>query len=251
MKYFIIALLFLTFTGCAVVGPGERGVRITLGSVSDTPKEPGPYLWIPFIMGMAKVDVQLQKSEEESSAASKDMQEVTAHVAVNWSVQPDQVVKVYQRIGDESEVLSRVIIPAVNEVMKTAMAQMTAEEALTKRAQLKDTIDTGLRSRLTAYGITMTDVSIVNFKYSDSFEKAIEEKQVAEQKAQQASYEAQQATQEAKAQVNRAEGQAKAQGMLQQSLTAAILQQRAIDKWDGKLPVYMNGSAPLPFLNVK
>jgi prohibitin 1 len=243
----ITSILF--YTGCSVVGPGERGVRISLGTASDDPKPPGAYLWIPFLLGMEKLDIQIQKSDIKSTAASKDMQDVHAEVAINWSLAEENVVRTYKEIGSEWYVENRILVPAVNEVMKAATAKRTAEEVLTHRLEMKKDIDDGLIQRLKQYGITLHDVSIVNLKFSEGFTHAIEEKQIAEQQAQQASYIAQKATQEAKAEVERAKGQAEAQRLVQTSTTAAILQQRAIEKWDGHFPTYMGGT--LPFVSFK
>lgn len=249
MKYVILALVL---SGCSVIGPGERGVRFYFGKASPTVAQPGAYVWCPFFAGMKRFNVQVQKSEVESGAASKDMQEIVTHVAVNWSISADRVYEILNNVGDEDDILSRIITPAVNEVMKQASAKRTAEESLSKRLEMKSDIDEMLKARLAQYGVTLHDVSIVNFKYSTEFMQAVERKQVAEQKAKEAEYVAQKAIQDAKAEVNRARGQAEAQQLTRQSLTREILQNKIIEKWDGKFPVYMSGNNNLPImLNVK
>lgn len=249
MKRVLVIALLLSLNACSVVGPGERGLRVSFGKVSQDVLEPGAYVWIPFFLGMQKIDVQIQKSEIESSAASKDMQEITSHVAVNWSINPEALVNTYKNVGDEGEVYARIITPAVNEVMKSAAAKFTAEEVLTKRMEMKLAIDDGLKNRLATYGVKLYDVNIVNLKFSSEFAKAIEAKQVAEQEAQQEVYVAQKAKQEAFAQIERAKGEAEAQRLVKATITAEILKQRAIEKWDGKFPQFM-GSGAMPFLNV-
>lgn len=249
MKY--LAVIAVLVSGCSIVGPGERGVRISLGSVSERPKEPGAYFWFPVVVGMAKMNVQTQKTDIETSSASKDMQEILATIAVNWSLAPEDVVRVYQEAGDEDDIRRKILMPAIQEAMKSATAQRTAEECLTKRIELKNNIDEALAIRLTKYGIKMHDVSIIDLKFSKEFTEAIERKQIAEQDAKQAEYVAMKATQEAKAEVERAKGQNEAQRLLQSTTSSAILQKAAIDKWNGVLPVYMSGSAPMPFLNLK
>ena len=73
MKFLIVLFSICFFLlSCSIIGPGQRGVRIMLGTTSDKFKEPGPYLWFPFILAMAKVDVQIQKSEATAESASKD-----------------------------------------------------------------------------------------------------------------------------------------------------------------------------------
>lgn len=251
MKQILALLLASVFlSGCSVISPGDRGVRITLGKASNEVLTPGAYLWVPFIMGIAKVDVQVQKSEVETTAASKDMQPIATKVAVNWSISPDQVVDIYKKLGDEDEIYHRIIAPAVSEVLKASMAQLTAEEILLRRLDLKKSIDAGLKDRLGAYGVSATDVSFINLTFSEQFTRAIEEKQIAEQQSKQAQYVADKAIKDAQAQVNLATGQAQSQKLLQSSITPGILQKMAIEKWDRKFPTYMMGSQ-LPFLNVK
>lgn len=250
MKKLGLLLVTVMLSACAVVGPGQRGVRVTLGSVSDDVKPSGAYFWVPFVYSIKKINVQIQKGQIEATAASKDMQDIHATVAVNWSLSPENVVKTFKEIGDEEDVENRILTPAVNEVLKAATAQRTAEEILTHRLEMKKNIDEQLAERLKQYGITMHDVSIVNLKFSDGFTQAIEHKQIAEQQAKQASYVAEKATQDAKAEVERAKGQAAAQNLIRSTMTKEILQQRAIEKWDGKFPQVM-GSGALPFLNLK
>lgn len=249
MKQIFFMATVLILTGCTITGPGERGVRVSMGSASDEIYEPGPHLWFPFFSRVHNVDVQLQKSDVTTSAASQDMQEITTELAINWQLDPGKVSATFKNIGDEGDVYSRVIVPAVSEVLKAETANHSAEDILKNRIKLKNQIDNGLKGRLTQYGIAVTDISIVHLNFTKGFEEAIEHKQIAEQRAKQASYEAEKATQDAKAEVERAKGTSQAQALLKQTITKEILQQRAIEKWDGKFPQFM-GSSALPFINV-
>lgn len=249
MKKLILIATMLGLTACSVVGPGERGLRVSLGSVSDEAKPSGAYLWIPFIYGMKTINVQLQKSDVKTGAASQDMQEITTEIAVNWSINPEMVVNMYKKIGDENDVFERIIQPAVSEVLKSATSKRTAEQVLTQRMDLKKDIDTGLKERLAGYGVTLNDVSIVNLSFSPEFTKAIENKQVAEQRAKEASYEAMQATETAKATVNKAKGEAEANSLKQKTLTPQLIQYEAVQKWNGALPT-VNAGGATPFLNL-
>lgn len=211
MNKLVGLLLLISFSGCTVIGPGERGIRFYFGKASNDIEEPGAYLWIPFFMGMTKIDVQVQKSEIETSAASKDMQDITTKVAVNWKLAPEKVVQTYKNVGDEEAILQRILVPAVSEVLKASTAKYTAEEILNKRMALKNEIDLGLKERLNAYGIDLFDVSITHLSFTEGFSKAVESKQIAEQRAKEAAYEAEKATQDAKAEIEKAKGQSEAQ----------------------------------------
>lgn len=244
----ILVLAFL-ISGCTVVGPGQRGVSVFYGGASDEVKPPGIYLWIPFVRHVQKINVQVQKSEIQTGAASRDMQDITTSLAINWKLSPEKVVVTYKNVGDEEDILERILQPAVSEVLKAATAQHTAEDILKNRMSLKKSIDDGLKERLAAYGIDLFDVSITHLQFTKGFERAVEEKQIAEQKAKEAAYDADRATQMAKAEVERAKGTANAQRLMKETITQAILQQRAIEKWDGHFPQVM-GSQTLPFLNI-
>lgn len=101
---------------------------------------------------------------------------------------------------------------------------------------------------------------MVDLNFSPEFAKAVEEKQIAEQRAQRAVYIAQEAEQQALAEINRAKGKAEAQRLLAETLKAEggelVLKKEAIEAWKeggAQMPqvLVINGNnAPggLPFL---
>ena len=245
----VLIVLFFVINPFVQIGAGERGVVMNWGQVQDVILSEGLHTRIPFMQSVQKVSVRVQKSDVKTSGASRDLQDVGLELVVNWKINTAKVNKVYQTIGDEKAVLDNIIIPAVSEMAKAATAKKTAEEIITKRQQLKQDIDNLLVTRLANYGIILSDVSIIDIRFSDEFNRAIEAKQVAEQEAKQAIFKAEQAKNDAVARVNMAEGQAKAQQLQQQSLSPELLQKMAIDKWNGSFPTYMGTS--LPFLQLK
>lgn len=96
----------------------------------------------------------------------------------------------------------------------------------------------------------MDDISLVDVSFSPEFAKAIEAKQIAEQEAKRTEFEALKAEKQAIAEVNRAKGQAEAQRLQRLTLTSELLQQQAIEKWDGKFPTVLGGEGVLPFINI-
>lgn len=242
-----IGLMFRPFT---IVNAGERGVVMRFGKVQDAVLDEGIHPIMPIVTSVKRLSVRVQQNSFDADAASKDLQKVSTQLAINWHIDAAQVNKVFQRIGDEKEIVSRIITPAVSEVLKAATAKKTAEEIITKRTDLKEEIDSALESRLAAYGVLVDDVSLVDFTFSPEFSKAIEAKQIAEQEAKQAEFIALKASKEAIADVNRAKGQAEAQRLQRLTLTSELLQKQAIEKWDGRFPTVMGGSGTLPLINI-
>jgi regulator of protease activity HflC (stomatin/prohibitin superfamily) len=245
-----LVLLVAAANPLTIVGPGTRGVLLNFGKVQDTILDEGLHLRIPVVQEIVPFSVRVQKTDILAQVGSKDLQEVKLDVAVNWHADPTRVNEIFQRVGDEVQVVNRILNPAVGEVVKAAAAKKNAEEILTKRPELKAEIDDNLDERLAGYGIILDSVSLLDVDFTREFAAAIEQKQIAEQEAQRAGYVAQKALREAEAEVNRARGRAEAQKLLQETLTPEVLKNKVIEAWDGKFPLVYGGGA-LPFLDAK
>jgi regulator of protease activity HflC (stomatin/prohibitin superfamily) len=244
----IVALIGLN--SFVIINPGEAGVLSILGKAQDGALLEGSHLKPPLISSVDMYDLTVQKFEVPAQSSTKDLQQLTASFAINFRLDPMQVVEIRRKQGTLQNIVSKIIAPQTQESFKIAAARRTVEEAITKRDELKHDFDVALGDRLQKYGIIVLDTSVVDLTFSTEFSKAVEEKQIAEQRAQRAVYIAQEAEQEAEANVNRAKGQAEAQRLLRETLSPEILQRQAIDKWDGKFPLVMGGSNALPFINI-
>ncbi|MBO1350682.1 MAG: prohibitin family protein [Hormoscilla sp. GUM202] len=245
-----ILILATALKPFAIVNAGTRGVVMKFGKVQDVILDEGIHPIMPIVTTIKSLSVRVQKNDIPAAAASKDLQDVKINVALNWSIDPTRVNEVFQQIGDEQQIVLRIINPAVAEVVKAATAKKNAEEIITKRTELKQEIDNQIKERLAPYGLLVQDISLVDVTFSPEFAKAIEAKQIAEQEAKRAEFIAQKATQEAQAEINRAKGQAEAQRLVRQTITPELLQKQAIEKWDGRFPTVMTGNGTLPFINV-
>lgn len=235
----LVALLLLVaifFPPLALINAGERGVLLHLGQVQQVLGE-GIYLIIPIVDTVHKLSVRVQKQQISAEASSKDLQDIFTDVALNWHIIPGAANTIFQQIGDENEVVERIINPAVAEVMKAVIAKYTAEEIITKRGEVKAGIDNSLTTRLATYHIAVDDISLVHIDFSERFSEAVEAKQVAEQEAKRAGFMALKASKEAEAKVNLAKGEAEAQRLVRDTLTPELLHKQTVDKWDGKLPL--------------
>ncbi|MFH7029398.1 MAG: prohibitin family protein [Heteroscytonema crispum UTEX LB 1556] len=231
-----IALITIIFFPFVMVNAGERGVLMKFGEVQDKILGEGLHLIIPIVNTVKKLSVRVQKQESSAEASSKDLQEVYTDVALNWHIVPKEANLIFQQIGDEKEVVDKIINPAVEEVLKAVMAKYTAEEIITKRGEVKAGVDDLLTTRLANYHVAVDDISLVHVHFSERFSDAVEAKQIAEQEVKRADFVALKAVKEAEAKVNLARGEAEAQRLIRETLTPDILQKQTLEKWDGKLP---------------
>ncbi|MBE9006496.1 prohibitin family protein [Fortiea sp. LEGE XX443] len=248
----ITALLFLItilLTPFVIINPGERGVLMQFGEVQKTILAEGIHLIIPIVNTVKKISVKIQKQEIAAEASSKDLQDVFPDVALNWHILPEDVNLIFREIGDEKDVVDKIINSAVEEAVKAVIAKYKAEEIVTKREEVKSGIDEKLTTKLSSYHIAVDDISLVHVNFSDKFSEAVEAKQIAEQDAKRADFIALKAAKQAEVKVNLAKGEAEVNRLLRDSLTDDILTRQAIEKWDGKLPVIMTKDTP-KFLNV-
>lgn len=241
--------LFIVFWPFGTVGAGERGIMLRWGAVTHRVIDEGLYLRIPLMERVVIMDVRIQKEEVEATAASKDLQTVNSKVALNYHLDPTRVTNMYQEVGVEYD--TRLIDPALQESVKSTTAKYTAEELITRREEVRDEIRAHLVSKLESRGILIDDFNIVDFRFSNAFDNAIELKVTAEQSALAAKNKLEQIKFEAEQQVAEARGKAEALRIESAALQSSpqILQLRALEKWDGKLPSVM-GSQATPFIDV-
>ena len=228
-------ILLIGFNSFVIINPGQAGVLSILGKARDGALLEGIHFKPPLVSQVDVYDVTVQKFEVPGQSSTKDLQQLSASFAINFRLDPVQVVKIRREQGTLQNLVAKVIAPQTQESFKIAAARRTVEEAITKREELKSDFDTALGSRLDKYGIIVLDTSVIDLTFSPEFARAVEDKQIAEQKAQRAVYVAEEAEQEAEAEINRAKGKAEAQKLLAETLKAQggqlVLQKEAIEAW--------------------
>lgn len=245
-------ILLSTFT---VVSAGHTGVVSTFGQVSEDVLQEGFHFKAPW-QRVTKMDNRIVKLEVSTEAFSSDLQTVSVNLAVNYRVDTSMSYSIVKNVGTQYEDV--MITPAVNEVMKSIMAQYTAEQSITNRNIISAALLEELNAKLSDSGIHVSDINIIDFDFSDVYVAAIESKQVAEQEKLRAEIEQKQLTMEKEAEADRkvidaeaaanvarieaeaaayaGEKEATANEKIAASLTAPLIEYYKVQQWDGKLP---------------
>lgn len=236
----LVILAIISFFCCfRTIKSGQVGIKTRFGKVVDTQLNEGVNFKLPIIEKIVKMNIQVQKIELTTSSASKDLQDVSMNIAVNYRVVADKSTKLYKNVGKKYEEI--VLQPAIQESIKAVTSKYTAEELITSRGAVsKDCMDT-LEAKVKKYGLTIDNFNITDFNFSAEFNKAIEEKQVAEQKVLTAKQELEKEKIEAEKKLVKAEAEKKANELLNQTLTEEVLTQQFIEKWDGHMPKVTGG----------
>ncbi len=237
-KYLIIIIIvfvFYVFLSCVTtINSGEVGIRVRFGKVVDRPTNEGINLKIPLIETIEKMNVKVQKTEVKTNSSSKDLQDVDISLAVNYRIDKEKAVDLYKNVGKNYEEI--ILEPAIEESIKAVTSKYTAEELITNRSDVSSLCTEELEKKVGKYGIIVNEFNITNFSFSDEFEKAIEEKQVAEQKVLTAKQELEREKINAEKKIVAAEAEKTANELKQKNLTDNIIKEKFIEKWNGELP---------------
>ena len=251
----VIALLILGGSSCTVITAGHTGVVSTFGQVSSDVLQEGLHVKAPW-QSVTKMDNRIVKLEVNTEAFSADLQTVSVNLAVNYRVDKSMSYHIFKNVGKEYEGI--LITPTVNEVLKSVIAGYTAEQSITNRNKISQSIIDGLNEKLNLNGIHVEDINIIDFDFSDTYIDAIEAKQVAEQQKLKAQIEQDQLTMEKSKQAERdiiaanaalevskieaeaveyaGQKEAAANKAISQSLTDELINYYKIQKWNGALP---------------
>lgn len=239
------------FESFTIVPAGHIGVVTTLGEVNMQTLNEGAHFVNP-ISAVRTLEVRVVKAElKNANAGTKDLQVVHSDLVVNYRIDGTKAAHIYKEFGFNLE--DKILSPAINEAFKSITAHYSSEELITKRDEVSKGVITALQAKVGKYGLEISDVSLVNFGFSAEYQRAIEAKVTATQSKLQAEQDLARIEVEAKQAIARAEGKAKAIAIETAAINsqggASYVQLKAIEKWDGKLPVTQLTNST-PFINL-
>ena len=246
----ISALFAIAFGGFYTVEPGFTAIHVRLGKILSQKKESGYYFKIPGIDSIASFDLRIRKAfpDIETKAMSKDLQPVSVGMVVNYKI--DDALKLYQEIGSQFEKI--IIDPFTQESVKAVIAKFTAEDLIQRRHEAKELVIAELAARLKSRFILLVDFNFTHLDFSYEFIKAVEDKQIAEQRAKQAKNLTEKVREEALQTRMRAEAEAFSLNAKKAAVTQELIrlqeieaQVKAIEKWNGVLPNVTGGAVPM------
>jgi prohibitin 2 len=232
----VFIVVVLASTTSYVVEPGTRGVKVTLGKVSDKFLPEGFGLKAPLVTRIVPVTIKQRTSALRAECFSSDLQQVIVDVRVLYRVPEESVVQIYREFaGDPFDSL---IAPRVQEALKEITALASAVKIVTDREDIKQKAIAGARQKIGSI-LFVEDIVIRSIDLSHELEVAIEAKMVAEQEATRARFVQMQTQVEADTAVIRARGEAEAIRIRGEALrlNTAFLRLQIVEKWNGRSPL--------------
>ncbi|MET9930684.1 MULTISPECIES: SPFH domain-containing protein [unclassified Streptomyces] len=241
----VIAGLFSLITSMTyVISAYEVGVPVAFGKVG-SPMTSGLHLKSPFtsVTTFSTRPVDLNLSDKDVVEVRSSQGGVMyAELTVKWAVVPGKSVELYRLAGSEDAIQQRLVFPDSREIVRNVFARYTSEQGYASdREKINAEIGTLVKERLAPRGIDVTTVNLRNVKPSEALQGQIDRKI----QQQQATERATEAARTAKAEADRrrieAEGIARANRILNDSLTDKVLMNQCIDAFKeaaAKNPVY-------------
>lgn len=266
-------LIALLISGCGQVDTGEAGFFTRWGEItSREPLPEGLHMYEPIGTDLITYNIKNQTVRVKTEVFTRDLQAMKLEMSVTFNLNRNKIIDLHAKTGkDYTNIL---IAPTVLNSAKDVLGKMEAGEIVEKRELATKSIYDTIQKVLEVHGINVTLVNITDIDYSDTYEKAVEAKQVAQQEAQREKNETLKIKEQAEQQIVRAEAEAKIKTTMAEAEAKAILvkaeaEAKAIDlknrslasspaiieytlaqQWDGKLPAQMLGNAAVPFINI-
>ena len=271
---FLIAAVWSSFT---IIQPGNVGVVFNRWSGALKTVGQGAAWRVPWITQVQSYPIALrtytmvQRSAEGSAQGddsidlpTKEGQHIRQDISVTYNTSHERAGDVFRsfRGADIADIERTFVRRTIITVSQNAAGQMSLTDLISnQRGLLQTHIQEDLQTEMNKMGFEVDKVNLGASHLPDIIEKQLQQKMAAQQQAQQAEYELQRQQTLAKAKIAEAEGdaqstlvkakaQAEANNLLQQTLSALLIQNKAIERWNGTLPQFTGGGA-IPFLNLK
>jgi regulator of protease activity HflC (stomatin/prohibitin superfamily) len=255
------------------VNSGELAVVKTLGKITGV-RDAGTNFDLWLTTSYQKYDTKVQNVEITTAAYSSDAQTMDVALTLQYQIMPDKVTDIATQYGSLAALQGR-IQSIVIEKTKAVLSSHKAMDIIAQRANISPEVEAAIKEAVNEdYFVSITTVVLTNIDFSDSFEKAVEDKMIAEQAKLKADYENETkiakaeaeaaaklkaaqaeidiATANAEALKIAAQAEAEANKLLTQSLTNEVLESKFYEKWNGELPQVMGeGSAILDIRETK
>lgn len=241
----VVSVLAVSTIG--FIPAGYRGVIYDAGrGVVQTERPEGLTLMVPFWQRLHNVNVRTLVYEYESFIQTKDLQEVTLPLAINYHIDPDAAAQLFQEVGHGY--VETIIQPAAFQASTQAAGLIAAKDIAVSRAELSEGIRAIIEPQLGRHGINVEFVSVKDAVFDESFIAQIKANEIALQRIveserlvavaeNEANATVRTATGEAQAERVRGEGTADANAAIDRSLSPGVLEWQRLTKWNGQLPV--------------
>ena len=251
---FLIGLASFLLYSCAVVRPGEVGVKQRFGKLKGNPKNQGLVFLNPFTTVLVKIPTRTVNKEITLNLPSKEGLNVAAKISILYHVKKENAMNIINEVGRNYETV--LILSTFRSASADVCARFYAKDMHSgKRAEIEQAIKEQMADILKGRGFVIESVLLKSITLPSGLYSAIEAKLRAEQQAQQMEFILQRERKEAERKRIEAEGVRDAQMIIKEGITESNIEWRSLEVLkelssspnskliitDGKTPFLING----------
>ena len=240
-------------SSCAVVNPGEVGVKQKFGAIKGPVRTQGLVLVNPLITELVIVPTRTVNKEIGLNLPSKEGLNVAAEISILYHVKEGSVIDIINEVGLSYE--RTLILSTFRSASADICAKFFAKDMHSgKRSQIESEIKDQMINVLEGRGFVIESILLKSIKLPRGLYSAIESKLEAEQQAQQMEFVLLREIKEAERKRIEAEGIRDAQNIIKEGITDANIQWKSLEDLrelssspnakiiitDGKTPVLIN-----------
>lgn len=239
---------------CAVIRPGEVGIKQKFGKLKGKTKTQGLLFYNPFTSSVVRVPIRTINKEIKLNLPSKEGLNVQAEISILYHIEEDKVSEIIASVGKAYE--RTLILSTFRSASADVCARFYAKDMHSgKRGEIEKEIKTQMAKLLKDRGFNIEAVLMKSITLPKGLYSAIEAKLQAEQAAQQMEFVLQREEKEAERKRIEAQGIRDAQLIIKEGITEGNIQWKSLEVLkeismspnakliltDGKTPVLING----------
>ena len=248
----LILAAITILSSCAIVRPGEVGIKQKLGRLSEKVNPAGPVFYNPFVSKVVRLSIQTNNLELSLNLPSKEGLSIISQISILYKLRPEQTPDIIKNLGVKFE-------PIIANVFRSAGADICSQYFAKdlhsgKRAEIENAIKELMMETLNKQGIQIDAVLMKSIQLPPDLSASIEQKLQAEQDVMRMEFTLKLAQLEADRKIIEAKGTSDAQKIISEGLTAEIIKIRSIEAFielsrsvnskiiitDGKTPFLIN-----------
>ncbi len=225
-------------SACTVIQPGERAVKVSLGTMDRNLLSPGMQTYFPLTDSIHTYSVKQENATGQCEPLTADQQPISITFNVLYRIPEGQVLILYEKYAGNP--YERLVAPQIQEAFRQVVSGYKADSATKNVNTIKNSVLAMVRDNVKGL-VEVVDIPITHVGLPEVLQQAIAQKQVMEQQAQQKSYELDKARKEAEITIANAEAQARSIQLQSLALqkSPALIEYERVKKWDGQLPTTM------------
>ena len=250
----VLVCMGVLFSSCAVIRPGEVGIKQTLGKLSGVTQIQGTILYNPIISKVIKESTKTSNIKLLLNLPSKEGLSVRSEISILYRLEAMKVASVLENLGQDYEsVITSVFRSAASDVCAQFFAKDMHSGMRSKiEKQILEKMKINLEKQ--AEGIELIAVLMKRIQLPRGLASSVERKLQAEQDAMRMEFVLKQERLEAERKIINAKGERDAQLIIAEGLTPGIIRLKAIEAFkelskstnaktiitDGKTPLIVN-----------